>query len=118
MYRYNTSCCKCQNNTPCENNSNKLEHDCDNYDMVLNVNSNNSCSSCGFKTSKDIFPSNPMLAQSYVPVQFLNKTFTPMCGLKNGTIFPELVNKYFPGQSMMDIDYLRMSSNKDIEMEV
>ena len=52
-----------------------------------------------------------MLGQSYVPIQEIDKTFTPICGLKNGTLFPELVNTYYPGQSMMDIDYLRILIN-------
>ena len=41
-----------------------------------------------------------MLAQSYVPIQYMNKTFRPEVGLKMGTIFPELVSPYMPCQSM------------------
>ena len=37
-------------------------------------------------------------------VQYSN---TPCCGLKMGTIFPELVSPYRPGQSMEFNDYLR-----------
>ena len=62
---------------------------------------------CGFDEEESVFPSNPMLAQSYVPIQQMDKTFTPCCGLKMGTIFPELVSPYTPGQSMAEIDYLR-----------
>ena len=62
---------------------------------------------CGFDEEINVFPYNPMLAQSYVPVQTLDKTFTPCCGLKNGTIFPELVSPYEPCQSMEFIDYLK-----------
>ena len=62
---------------------------------------------CGFDEEKSVFPSNPMLAQSYVPIQQMDRTFTPCCGLKMGTIFPELVSPYVPGQSMAEIDYLR-----------
>ena len=62
---------------------------------------------CGFDEQENLFPSNPMLAQSYVPIQHLDKTFTPCCGLKMGTIFPELVSPYRPGQSMEEIAYLR-----------
>ena len=61
---------------------------------------------CGFDTEEDVFPLNPMLAQSYVPIQTLDKTFTPCCGLKNGTIFPELVNPYEPCQNMKFNEYL------------
>ena len=67
---------------------------------------------CGFnQTEYDVFPKNPMLAQSYVPIQKMEKTFTPCCGLKRGTIFPELVTTYYPGQSMMEIDYLKTRNN-------
>lgn len=62
---------------------------------------------CGFDEEINLFPSNPMLAQSYVPIQYMDKTFTPCCGLKMGTIFPELVSPYRPGQSMQEIDYIR-----------
>lgn len=78
-----TCCCKCNHS----------------YD-------NSNCS-CGFDEEINLFPSNPMLAQSYVPIQYMDKTFTPCCGLKMGTIFPELVSPYYPGQSMREIDYLR-----------
>ena len=62
---------------------------------------------CGFDEEANIFPTNPLLAQSYVPIQTLDKTFTPCCGLKNGTIFPELVSPYEPCQSMEFIEYLK-----------
>ena len=58
----------------------------------------------------NMFPSNPMLGQSYVPLQEMNRTFTPCCGLKMGTIFPELVSPYMPGQSMAENDYLRRNN--------
>ena len=61
---------------------------------------------CGFDKEENVFPLNPMLAQSYVPIQTLDKTFTPCCGLKNGTIFPELVNPYEPCQNMKFNEYL------------
>lgn len=93
MYRYCNNCCCCKNNE--QVNSNILE--------------NNEISDCGFNQN-NIFPNNPMLAQSYVPIQYMNTTFNPYCGLKNGTIFPELATTYYPGQSMIDLDYLRMSS--------
>jgi len=68
---------------------------------------NNSDCECGFGEEPSAFPSNPMLAQSYVPIQEMNKTFTPCCGLKMGTIFPELVSPYVPGQGMAENEYLR-----------
>ena len=36
----------------------------------------------------------------------MDKTFKPCVGLKMGTIFPELVSPYMPGQSMREIDYI------------
>ena len=109
--------CSCM----CYNNDNQvLEDVCDNvssYDMASDnncCNCNTDCCqmnqydcSCGFDTEESVFPSNPMLAQSYVPIQRMNKTFTPCCGLKNGTIFPELVSPYEPCDSMRFINYLK-----------
>lgn len=101
------NCCNC--NTGCEEEVNPaLETVCDDVpneyescDMT-----NNSCS-CGFDEEESLFPANPMLGQSYVPIQYMDKTFTPCCGLKNGTIFPELVSPYYPCQSVEDIAYLK-----------
>ena len=76
-----------------------------------NMVNTNSCS-CGFDEEpvSNMFPSNPMLGQSYVPLQEMNRTFTPCCGLKMGTIFPELVSLYMPNQSMAENDYLRRTN--------
>ena len=68
---------------------------------------NSASCSCGFDEGINLFPENPMLAQSYVPIQYMDKTFTPCCGLKMGTIFPELVDPYRSGQSMEEIAYLK-----------
>lgn len=104
----------------CHNNDNKvLEDVCDDV-SPYNIPSNNNCyhcdmdccemnshnCGCGFDTEESVFPYNPMLAQSYVPIQTLDKTFTPCCGLRNGTIFPELVNPYEPCQNMRFNEYL------------
>ena len=51
-----------------------------------------------------VFPDNAVLAQSYVPFQFMDKTFKPCVGLKMGTIFPELVSPYVPCQSIEEIE--------------
>ena len=113
MYnRFNKCNCMMYNNNPA------LEDVCDdvpsmanannymsNYDMC-GCNMNNYDCGCGFDEEPNVFPSNPMLAQSYVPIQTLDKTFTPCCGLKNGTIFPELVSPYEPGQNMRFNEYL------------
>lgn len=37
---------------------------------------------------------DPRLAHAYVPIQKLCSTFTPITALRNGTIFPGLVNVY------------------------
>lgn len=101
----------------CNNNNQVLEDVCDdvsNYNTPSSNNCDMDCCDmnnydcgCGFDTEESVFPMNPMLAQSYVPIQTLDKTFTPCCGLKNGTIFPELVSPYEPCDSMRFIDYLK-----------
>ncbi len=53
------------------------------------------------------FPTNYLYGHAYTPNQIMNKTFTPAEGLQNGTMFPELVSPYSPGQSMDFINYLR-----------
>lgn len=66
---------------------------------------------CGFDNDADsTFPANPMLAQSYVPIQKMNKVFTPEVGLKMGTIFPELVSPYYPGQSIQTNEFLKATN--------
>ena len=42
----------------------------------------------------------------------MNKTFKPSVGLKMGTIFPELVSPYSPGQSMKEIEYLERDNRE------
>ena len=83
-------------------------------DKCLNIcNCNNEVTdecSCGFEEDYDVFPSTPMLAQSYVPIQFMDKTFVPCVGLKHGTIFPELVSPYSPGQSMEQIEFIERTN--------
>ena len=59
---------------------------------------------------RDVFPENPMLAQSYVPWHYMDKTFKPNVGLKMGTIFPELVSPYMPCQSMRVNEYLEATN--------
>lgn len=116
MYsRYNRCCSYHHDNY---NNEQAIETVCNDVgmaaeysDMPCNcccqeVDTSISCG-CGFDEATNLFPDNPMLAQSYVPIQYMDKTFTPCCGLKMGTIFPELVSPYRPGQSMEEIAYLR-----------
>ena len=58
----------------------------------------------------DVFPSDPKLAQSYVPFQYMEDTFKPCVGLDHGTIFPELVSPYMPGDSMKDIAFIEKTN--------
>ena len=92
-------------NNNCGKESKEYETICNN---VTNYNDefNTNCS-CGFAEEDDGFPNNPMYAQSYVPVQIMNNTYMPCSGLDRGTIFPELVSEYCPGQSMAEIQYIR-----------
>ena len=53
------------------------------------------------------FASNPMYGHAYVPIQIMNKIYSPEEGLDRGTIFPELYNKYRPLESMEVIEYLK-----------
>lgn len=83
-------------NTNSFNRTNSLS--CD-YSF-MNNNSNNCI-------PNNVFPSNYLYGHAYTPNQIMNKTFDPETGLQNGTIFPELVSPYFPGQSIEFINYLR-----------
>ena len=75
-----------------------------------NISTQESCE-CGFDDLIDgIFSGNVELAQSYVPWQVMNQVFTPEVGLRMGTIFPELVSTYSPGQSMEEKNYLRATN--------
>ena len=106
MFRKSRNCC-CMNNridNDCNNTENILEDTCDNV-VSYSDDMYDSCN-CGFDEDLSPFPENPMLAQSYVPIQYMDKTFKPCVGLKMGTIFPELVSPYFPGQSMEEINYI------------
>ena len=122
MFNHYNRCC-CQNNY----NTKVIETICNSVGTTADYAQNpvNSCGcnynnmnngtcqcDCGFEeeTISNMFPTNPMLAQSYVPIQEMDKTFTPCCGLKMGTIFPELVSPYMPGQSMAENDYLRRNN--------
>ena len=100
--------CYCMNNDASTSNNNLLEDKCNN---VCSYNyeecDDNECG-CGFDEEYEmgVFPENPMLAQSYVPWQYMDKTFKPCVGLKMGTIFPELVSPYMPCQSMRTNEFI------------
>ena len=92
--------------------SNIIESVCNNYGVTADYyykKNDNSCD-CGFEQEDSVFPQNPVLAQSYVPIQYMDKTFKPSVGLKMGTIFPELVSPYFPGQSMEEINFIEKTN--------
>jgi len=92
-------------NNMCNQNNKEYETICKN---ISNNNQEYNCNcSCGFDEEDDGFPMNPMYAQSYVPVQVMNNTYMPCSGLHKGTIFPELVSEYYPGQSMAQIQMIR-----------
>ena len=103
--------CYCMNNNysnnSCEMQNDIMENKCNN--VVSYEENPNSCD-CGFDEEQNVFPENPMLAQSYVPIQYMDRTFKPCVGLKMGTIFPELVSPYSPGQSMEEINYIAMTN--------
>ena len=102
--------CHCMNYNPGCNNQNMIEKACNNEYSCPNMNYNENCN-CGFDDDEmDVFPDNPMLAQSYVPWQFMDETYKPCIGLDKGTIFPELVSPYKPGDSMRQIEYLRRTN--------
>lgn len=100
--------CYCMNNSykndSCEMQPDIMETQCDN---VASYEEYNMGCECGFDEEYNVFPENPMLAQSYVPFQYMDKTFKPCVGLKMGTLFPELVSPYVPCQSMEEINFIR-----------
>ena len=103
MYRRRCRRC-CYMNDSSNYNDDMIEQKCNNVVSDCSCNMN-SCE-CGFDEDDTGFPQNPMYGQSYVPVQQMDEVFTPCVGLKMGTIFPELVSPYMPGQSMEEIEYL------------
>ena len=114
MFRRRYQRCYCMNNdTTCtSNNSNVLEDKCDNVCPCEYEECDTNECECGFDEDYEmsVFPENPMLAQSYVPWQYMDKTFKPCVGLKMGTIFPELVSPYMPCQSMRTLEYLEAAN--------
>ena len=101
-YMHTRSCCYNQNS--CKKDKDVIDDTCECVQNTIEL--VDSCE-CGFDEEDKMFPTNPMFAQSYVPWHIMNKTFTPSVGLKMGTIFPELVSPYRPGQSMEEIEYIR-----------
>ena len=110
MYNRYRRCC-CQNNY----NPKVIETICNEtgttaqFASNIRMNMQNECE-CGFDEEYNVFPENPMLGQSYVPIQYMDKTFKPCVGLKMGTIFPELVSPYTPCQSMRTNEFLETTN--------
>ena len=102
----NTNSCGCSDENMYEQSCPCSMNAMNNYN---NQNSTNSCS-CGFESSNN-FPNTLLYAHSYVPHQYMNNVYTPCLGLKLGTIFPELVSPYCPGQSQEVTNYLRNSKD-------
>ena len=100
--------CYCMNNNyqnnSCHMQENIMEDKCS---QVTSYDNYEDDGGCGFDEGRNVFPTNPMLAQSYVPIQYMDRTFKPNVGLKMGTIFPELVSPYFPCQSMEEIQFIK-----------
>ena len=105
----------CMNNNLQNMNINEalgiMEKACNN--LVSPTTEYNSNCSCGFDDdyNDNVFPENPSLGQSYVPIQTMNETLKPCVGLKHGTIFPDLVSPYKPGDSMKQIKYLEKTNS-------
>ena len=103
--RRNCRCKKCYASSTCPKfNDDVLENVCDDVEAISNCDTG--CG-CGFEEEESVFPTNPMLGQSYVPWQVMDKTFKPCIGLKMGTIFPELVSPYVPCQSIEEIEFIK-----------
>lgn len=109
--------CYCMNNNYQENSYNEqdgvIEEQCSNINnncSTCNQNNYIDCCECGFDEEVNVFPENPMLAQSYVPIQYMDKTYKPAVGLKNGTIFPELVSPYMPCQDMREMEFIEATN--------
>ncbi len=87
-YRNSMNSCRCQNFGNCCNSG-----------IYADI--------CNNNTTSSVFPENYLYGHAYTPNQTMTNIFVPEIGLNNGTIFPELVSPYSPGQSMDFINYLR-----------
>ncbi|MBQ7409884.1 MAG: spore coat associated protein CotJA [Clostridia bacterium] len=99
--------CRCNSRNMNYNSNNNSNNNCGCRNS--NTNNSNSCG-CNMYTSQNnnnAFPENYLYGHAYTPNQCMGTTFTPEIGLQNGTIFPELVSPYSPGQSIDFIEFLR-----------
>ena len=98
------------NNNNNDNSTDMLETKCNSVSSYVEDDYDN-CS-CGFAEEANVFPDNPMLGQSYVPIQYMDKTFKPCIGLKMGTIFPELVST---NGRPLRFDFAVFDDNNDLD---
>jgi hypothetical protein len=98
------------NNSFCGNNSiNNLSNSqtIPTNTCMFNNESNNRQCECGFdEENNNSFTTNPMYGHAYVPNQRMEEIFNACNGLANGSIFPELVFPYAPGDSIVEANYL------------
>lgn len=73
----------------------------------MSCNRNNFCRIDEMNRNNNNFLYNAMYGHAYVRNQILNRLYIPEEGLRNGTMFPELVQNYEPCDSMEEIFYLR-----------
>jgi hypothetical protein len=74
--------------------------------MFYNELNNRQCE-CGFDDEyNENFTSIPMYGHAYVPNQRMEEIFNACNGLENGSIFPELIFPYSPGDSIVEANYL------------
>ncbi len=104
--------CYCMNNSATTNDNSIIEDKCNDVEPYSCDDIMSDECDCGFdeQCEMDVFPENPMLAQSYVPWQYMDKTFRPNVGLRMGTIFPELVSPYMPCQSMRTLEFIEATN--------
>ncbi len=96
--------CSCSNNScnSCRNNFNAFNNSASSFNGYNGLNG-------GGYSSSNFSNSGMSYGNAYVPNQTLNTVFSPMEGLSNGTMFPELVRPYCPGQSLEIMNYLKYS---------
>lgn len=103
MNKCNSRCCN--RNCRCSSRCFPINSNCMNNDsnMFANICQN----------TKNVFPENYLYGHAYTPVQTLNNTYNPEMGLECGSIFPELISPYSPGQSIDFIEFLRNGGRCD-----
>jgi len=113
MYTRPRRGCGCGCSNPVDNNMISMpvaeQNMFGNNFSMNNMQMQNECA-CGFKDQCNGLPEYPVLAQAYVPIQQMERTFTPEVGLSMGTIFPELVRPYMPLQSIADKEYIESAN--------